>query len=409
MAWRIDQQVVRGEIDSRQRGQTTGRLWLANRAEPVELELEGSPWADLAGHLLRFHQPRPQAGPLDGLAPCQRGVVGDITASRKVKVSDTPVEERHGAAQAGRPSYHWANCLYLEWFSEANGRVVIESTDFELELNPDPSWTMTADEELAQRARNAEAMTRFMDRLSAAHAGAVDDEDFDDDAPQSTAEAEAEAQTAWMDKLLDRIEARIEREGFDEDRYDEIYHEERERLRRETGHPPEPEDTPEAARERQQWIDEMNELAAEAMAELEAEAWKDRPEPRRPELLDRATDLAVALFHDVAGWMPDDSPREHPLREIVNGVQIASAKLAGALGHDADEPWPPDALTAGDTLVRLKKARDALRDALRGLDSADEEQLAETEWRIETRRAVADLLGEVQRLIAEVREVLRDD
>ena len=30
-----------------------------------------------------------------------------------------------------KPPEHMANCLYLEWFSEANGRVVIESTDYE--------------------------------------------------------------------------------------------------------------------------------------------------------------------------------------------------------------------------------------------------------------------------------------
>ena len=36
-----------------------------------------------------------------------------------------------------KPPEHMANCLYLEWFSEANGRVVIESTDYE------PQGTLT--------------------------------------------------------------------------------------------------------------------------------------------------------------------------------------------------------------------------------------------------------------------------
>jgi hypothetical protein len=35
MAWRIEQSVVRGEIDNRVRGRVTGRLWLAGRPEPV--------------------------------------------------------------------------------------------------------------------------------------------------------------------------------------------------------------------------------------------------------------------------------------------------------------------------------------------------------------------------------------
>lgn len=107
--------------------------------------------------------------------------------------------------------------------------------------------------------------------------------------------------------------------------------------------------------------------------------------------------------------LPEQPPREHPLIEILHGTRLASAKLAGALGcADDEEEWPPEPLFAGDTLVRLKKARDALRDALRGLDSADEEKLGSPEWRIGLRREIAETLGEVQQLIAEVRQVLAD-
>jgi hypothetical protein len=49
MAWRIDEQVVRGEIDNRERGRVTGKIWFAGRAEPVELQLTGNCWRDLAG------------------------------------------------------------------------------------------------------------------------------------------------------------------------------------------------------------------------------------------------------------------------------------------------------------------------------------------------------------------------
>jgi hypothetical protein len=43
-----------------------------------------------------------------------------------------------------------ANSLYLEWFSEANGRVVIESADYELNISA-PEWRMTPEED-EQRA-----------------------------------------------------------------------------------------------------------------------------------------------------------------------------------------------------------------------------------------------------------------
>lgn len=96
--------------------------------------------------------------------------------------------------------------------------------------------------------------------------------------------------------------------------------------------------------------------------------------------------------------------------EIVNGIHTASAKIAGAIGCDEDDrEWPPDPLFAGDSLVRLKKARAALRDSLRGLDSADEENLVTAEWRASTRREVSGIFSEIQRLIAEVRGILADD
>lgn len=105
--------------------------------------------------------------------------------------------------------------------------------------------------------------------------------------------------------------------------------------------------------------------------------------------------------------MPEDATNEHPLREIAWGVQLAAVKIGGALGHDDDEPWPPEAMFAGDPLVRLKKSRDSLRDALLAMDSTDAENLAPAPWRIATRREIAEILGEVQKLIQELRDVLK--
>jgi hypothetical protein len=93
MAWRIDEQVIHGELDNRFEGRVTGHLWMTGREEPVELDLTGNPWADLAGHILRFRNPQPTPGLPDGFAARQEGTVGDVTASRKVKVPDCSEEE----------------------------------------------------------------------------------------------------------------------------------------------------------------------------------------------------------------------------------------------------------------------------------------------------------------------------
>ncbi|MBU0754652.1 MAG: hypothetical protein KJ645_05900, partial [Planctomycetes bacterium] len=261
---------MRAELDNRTKGRVTGKVWLAGREQPMTLDLKGNAWRDLAGQRVLITNPAPQPGKLDGLAEIQAGVVGDITASRKVKVPDVPMDEFLRGYKSGQSiTFHWANGLYLEWFSERNGRVVIESVDYRLEVDGAPAWVMTEPEEETQRKANQKAIHRFMDRL----VNAFDRNDFaaeeESDRPTSRAEAEAEAETARMDRLLDRVTARIRREGLEEeDALERIMEEEREKLRRERGEPePEPL-TPEQEAERAAWIEEMNAAVAEALEEM---------------------------------------------------------------------------------------------------------------------------------------------
>ncbi len=96
MAWRIDEAVIRGEIDNTVEGRTTGRIWLAGRDEPLTLMLVGDCWRDLAGTRLRFENPSPKAVPDSAaLEANQTGIVGDMTASRKSKVPTVSEEELH--------------------------------------------------------------------------------------------------------------------------------------------------------------------------------------------------------------------------------------------------------------------------------------------------------------------------
>ena len=122
--------------------------------------------------------------------------------------------------------------------------------------------------------------------------------------------------------------------------FDEIYWEERERLRKERGEPEEEPPTPEQEAEREAWIAEMNAAADEAMAELEAERWKgeDPLDRKRNPHVERCSDLGIRLHHDAdeGGWIPEDATQEHPIAEIVGAVMCASAKLAGALGIRGD-------------------------------------------------------------------------
>src|SRR4029077_4851629 len=133
MAWRIEENVIRGEIDNRRSGRVYGKVWLADRSDPLVLELTGNCHKDLAGCRLTFTNPAPKADDRITLAANQRGAVGDMTAARKVRVIE---DFDYLAIKRGKKSpEHIANCLYLEWFSEAHGRVVIESITYQISVS----------------------------------------------------------------------------------------------------------------------------------------------------------------------------------------------------------------------------------------------------------------------------------
>src|SRR5689334_9905693 len=106
MAWRIHDNVRRGAVDNRQRGVVRGQLWIDGLAEPVRLELRGNACPDLAGCLLTFENPG-KTFPLSKdsrFAIEQCGTIGDLTASRKVRVPDVPVAEFYRLSKQGLPA-----------------------------------------------------------------------------------------------------------------------------------------------------------------------------------------------------------------------------------------------------------------------------------------------------------------
>jgi hypothetical protein len=401
MAWRIDEAVIRGEIDNRTRGRVTGRIWLVGCAEPVELELQGNCWRDLAGRRLEFTNPDPKPGDLGKLAPLQKGSVGDISASRKVKVPDIPMDQIGEYYAAKKPfPWHWGNALYLEWFSESNGRVVIETATFELRVVGEAAWEMSEVEEQQQRKTNGAAITEFMDRLVEAAGGA--DRDFVEDTPpewneKPQTEEEAEEQQERGERLADRIQARLEREGKEAD-YEKILEEEIERMQRERG---EPEATPEQLARQAEWIEEMNRAGEEALEnpdpEVEAELNYEHP------LVGRAIELSLQMRATAKAevWLPESHTPEHPVAELLDATMIAGPKLAGALNG---RYWPPEIEFCAHTLVRLKRARVYLDDALRAAESCQEEKLIKPEHLGPIVVDLIDLAHDVDELIAELRE-----
>lgn len=178
MAWRPNHLVQAGELDNTQRGWTIGWLQLDGFADRLQLKLAGNCHPDLAGWKFRIHRIEPELpsdksqdeedAPVDysGISLDQSGHVGDITADQMIKHHDISNDELVRRLLAGeKPSYTWRKCLYLEWFSNTNGRVVIESTRLEVERLGERAFELTEEEWQEQAKRNEEEINYFMAQL----------------------------------------------------------------------------------------------------------------------------------------------------------------------------------------------------------------------------------------------------
>jgi hypothetical protein len=141
MAFRLDDLIIAGFFCHSRQFSFHGRILLRGCEDPILVELTGDPAEDLRGRMFEFEVPRNDRPPTDedrkrarAFNNQQIGPVGEITAARKQKTLDVPVEEIHHRLEPGdTPSVQERHCLYLEWFSQ-NGRVVIDLADLEMKF-----------------------------------------------------------------------------------------------------------------------------------------------------------------------------------------------------------------------------------------------------------------------------------
>jgi len=396
MAFRIHDSVVRGEIDNRVKGIVRGRIWVEGRAEPVSLELKGNAWPDLAGCLLAFTNPQTRIPHqhLDSLNPIQRGTIGDLTASRKVRVFDVPLEKAlEMIRRKEKTPEHMANSLYLEWFSEANGRVVIESADYELTISA-PEWRMTPEED-AERAKQAAAgMGDFMQKLGEAieqqqHGQKPPEEEWNEHDYEKFMK-ECDARTDKYMELLDKYGDSDEAEA---------------KIAKEMGWLDE--DQPEDGEERMS-IEEMNAICEAAASEPPPE-----PDPHREgidwirtedgdlrhPLQHRCFESAMKFWHQIDELGLDKST-DNDLSQFIFEFQTAGAKLAGALNNIARGEGFPD---AAFTVAYLKRALNHLHKSQAGLESVAPKKLLPETMVAEARQELFAIREGILRLMDELR------
>ncbi len=397
MAFRIHDSVLRGEIDNRQKGIVRGKIWIEGRAEPIVLDLKGNAHPDLAGCLLTFTNPleRILHPHLDSLHSLQRGTIGDLTASRKVRVFDVPIEEALEMSRRGeKPPEHMANSLYLEWFSQANGRVVVESADYELTISP-PEWRLSPAEN-EQRAKDAAAgMGDFLRRLTEAI----------DAQKRGQKDPEAKWDEHDYEKFMRECDARSEKYRELLDKYGDS-DEAHERIAEEMGWN---EDEDENDGDERMSIEEIN-----AICEAAAEEPLPEPDPAREgidwirtqegeirhPLQNRCFESALKVWRQVDQELGLDRAEDKDLDQFVFEFQTTGAKLAGALNGIAQERGTCD---AAFTVAYLKRALDHLHKSQAGLEAVAAKKLLPKKMVDESRKELFEIREDILRLMDEFR------
>jgi hypothetical protein len=301
----------------------------------------------------------------------QTGVVGDMTAARKVRVIDNLDYE---AIEEDEPfTEQLANALYLEWFSEANGRVVIESTDYEIGIG-EPAWRLSPEDEALQHEANAEAMQSFMERIS---------ESFD---PREEAAYNGDPKNEFEWELFLRAsDRRSTKLGELLEKYQD--HPDRDRLVARGMGWKEIEEMLDAQAAGVEDDEEEDDLDFE---ESEQEDPARAEDPIRHPLVTRLIDRSVALSELVGDQRDDD------LEEMVGSFMVVGPKVAGALTI-GDRDLGPDLNMSGLVVAKLKRAVAELSRALSAANRLREAKrelpFSLDEWITEMLEARQEILG----------------
>lgn len=352
MALRLDTAVIRGEIDNTTRGNVRGKLWLVGREDPVIMDLRGNAWRNVTGCKITFANPNPSPGPASAVRPKQRGHVGDITASYKGECAT-------------------ANVLYIEWFSEENGRVFIEGTGFEVSISA-WVWEMDEAEEEAQKMSNLQAMREWL-------AGIIQRPELKEEAEEEfdASEESWEDSLKLSDRLTDANMEAIEKYGVDG------LHDGRiafvmgwdHMLRGSSEREPDDDSEGEAWKEGQEVLPELDGIENE----LDDQAFSDFLEESKIEahpLQTMAHDFVLRLLSEIEEDRSENTPTSNddtPLDRFIRNSLNISGKLTGALGTQDFG----GSFQTGHTLAILRRCLNWSNDAFAALS----ELMEDPEWK----------------------------
>jgi hypothetical protein len=265
----------------------------------------------------------------------------------------------------------WWNSLYLEWFTPAFGRCLVESADFEIIVH-EHAWEMDEDEEAAQKMANLHAMREYLADVIQRQESSEDEE------AESFTEEAWEEELKASDRLNDANMEAIDKYEEDEDQEEKIAfvmgwdHMIEAMADAQEGIEPSENDR-EDTKHRREWVQAMNAATMEDLLHFEDEddeAVADHP------LVVRANNFIHRILDELeeAGISQErGNSLEHPLERFMANSLNIMGKLAGALSGRQSSDME---IEAGYILAIAKRCLNWANEAL----SATLDLLAEPEY-----------------------------
>jgi hypothetical protein len=152
MAWRPNEQFIEGQLDNTVPGKVAGWMRFSGIKENVLFDLKGDFHRDIRGAKVRL---------------CGDGEAADVSESEKYMEGFALLQEGNvGDMTAGREPVDYVNYPYFEWYSEENGRVVIEIEPEQVEILTQPIPACESDP--INRKQQAENMANFLTGIAKA-------------------------------------------------------------------------------------------------------------------------------------------------------------------------------------------------------------------------------------------------
>ena len=132
MAWRPTQYLEAGELDNTNPGKVIGWMKFAGLDEKIKFDLEGNFHRDIRGAKIRFTG--------DALDEVDKEAAREYM--KRISVQQTG---KVGDITSGRFPADYVDYGYIEWYSEENGRVVIELESDQIEVIGKPIPAIESD------------------------------------------------------------------------------------------------------------------------------------------------------------------------------------------------------------------------------------------------------------------------